>query len=78
VLDSFNDFARIMTEKKKFSHLAQELTQYDYTGWVKGIQHSGYASSKKWGSQVLSIIEKYQLNTFDEKPDSTELAQNIQ
>lgn len=78
VLDSFQDFARIMTQRKQFSHLAAELTQYDYIAWVKGIQHSGYASSKKWGADVLSIINKYKLNTFDGKRDSVELAQNPQ
>jgi len=69
ILDSFADFARIMTERKQFSHLAQELTQYDYEKWVKGIQHSGYASSRKWGAQVLGIIRKYNLNDLDGTPE---------
>jgi flagellum-specific peptidoglycan hydrolase FlgJ len=68
-MDSFQDFARIMTERKQFSHLAGSLNHYDYLGWVKGIQHSGYASSRKWGAQVLGLIKKYQLNTYDEKPE---------
>ncbi|OKS89031.1 glucosaminidase domain-containing protein [Mucilaginibacter polytrichastri] len=68
-MDSFQDFARIMTERKQFSHLAGNLNHYDYLGWVKGIQRSGYASSKKWGAQVLGLIKKYQLNTYDEKPE---------
>jgi len=76
VLDSFEDFARIMTERKQFSHLAENLSQYDYKGWVKGIQRAGYASSKTWGSQVLAIIKKYKLYSFDAKPDSAELTQN--
>lgn len=68
VLESFQDFARIMTERKQFSHLADALTHYDYTGWAKGIQHSGYASSRKWAAQVLGIIKKYDLNDLDENP----------
>ena len=64
-MDSFEDFARIMTERKQFSHLTEELTHYDYLGWAKGIQHSGYCSSHKWASQVLTIIRKYQLNLYD-------------
>ena len=77
VLDSFDDFARIMTERKQFSHLADELTHYDYAGWAKGIQHSGYCSSHKWASQVLFLIHKYQLNLLDENPDNTaQLASN--
>ncbi len=80
ILDSFEDFARIMTERKQFSHLAEELTQYDYEKWVKGIQHSGYASSRKWGVQVLAIIHKYHLNDLDNTPDEEQpkLAQNNQ
>jgi flagellum-specific peptidoglycan hydrolase FlgJ len=74
VLDSFQDFARIMTEKKKFAHLPLQLSSSDYLGWVKGIEHAGYASSKKWGKQVLALIQKYDLHSYDAKPDSTEFA----
>src|SRR6202012_5371137 len=35
VMDSFQDFARIMTEREQFSHLAETLTHYDYTAWAK-------------------------------------------
>ena len=79
VMDSFQDFARIMTERKQFSHLSESLTHYDYINWAKGIQRSGYCSSHKWASQVLAIIHKYQLNTFDENPeDQSRLAANKQ
>ncbi len=67
ILESFADFARIMTERKQFSHLAKNLTPNDYEKWVKGIQRAGYASSKKWGSQVLGIIRKYRLNDLDQQ-----------
>ena len=82
-MDSFQDFARIMTERKQFSHLADELTHYDYLGWAKGIQRSGYASSHKWASQVLGMIKKYQLNMLSTKsPTDTDrnrqLAKNEQ
>ncbi|MGZ3756612.1 MAG: glucosaminidase domain-containing protein [Mucilaginibacter sp.] len=80
ILDSFEDFARIITQRKKFSHLAEELTQYDYEKWVKGIQRSGYASSRKWGAQVLGIIRKYKLDDLDKTPDPEpeQLAENKQ
>ncbi len=74
VFDSFQDFARIMTERKQFSHLAESLSHYDYQNWVKGIQHSGYASSHVWGSQVLGLIHKYGLHAYDESPDSVKVA----
>jgi flagellum-specific peptidoglycan hydrolase FlgJ len=72
VTESFEDFARIMTERKQFSHLADQLTQYDYVAWAKGIQRSGYASSRKWASQVLGLINKYNLHDLDSsQPDAT-------
>ncbi len=69
VMDSFQDFARIMTERKQFSHLTEKFSHYDYEGWAKGIQRSGYCSSRKWASQVMRLIRKYQLNAFDENPE---------
>jgi flagellum-specific peptidoglycan hydrolase FlgJ len=79
VMDSFQDFARIMTERKQFSHLTETLTHYDYLNWAKGIQNNGYCSSHKWASQVLAIIRKYQLNAFDENPeDQKQLASAAQ
>jgi flagellum-specific peptidoglycan hydrolase FlgJ len=68
VLESFQDFARIMTERKQFSHLADEFTHYQYKGWALGIQHNGYCSSHKWAAQVMSIISKYHLDALDENP----------
>jgi len=68
--ESFEDFARVITERKKFAGLSDRFTHYDYLGWVHGIQKAGYASSSKWGKQVLSLITKYQLNSLDENPDT--------
>jgi flagellum-specific peptidoglycan hydrolase FlgJ len=69
ILDSYADFARIITGRKQAHSFLSDLTQYDYEKWVKGIQRSGYAASHKWGSQVLAIIRKYNLNDLDGKPD---------
>jgi flagellum-specific peptidoglycan hydrolase FlgJ len=68
VYDSFQDFARIMTERREFSGMTLSLTHFDYEGWAHGIQNRGYCSSHKWASQVLGIIKKYQLYSFDENP----------
>jgi flagellum-specific peptidoglycan hydrolase FlgJ len=74
VLDSFQDFARVMTERKQFSHLADKFTQYDYKGWARGIQRSGYCSSKKWAAQVMAIINRYDLDELDKTPEPTATA----
>jgi flagellum-specific peptidoglycan hydrolase FlgJ len=77
VYDSFQDFANIMTERSEFSNLSLNLTHFDYEGWAHGIQKHGYASDRHWAKIVLSIIDKYKLYLFDEKPaDSTQFAQD--
>jgi flagellum-specific peptidoglycan hydrolase FlgJ len=76
VYDSFQDFARIMTERSEFSGLADKFTHFDYTGWAHGIQKHGYASSHKWSAQVLDLIKKYQLYNFDENPAAKENTAN--
>jgi flagellum-specific peptidoglycan hydrolase FlgJ len=76
VYDSFQDFARIMTERSEFSDLIAKLNHFDYNNWAHGIQNHGYASDPKWAKGVLRIINKYQLYNFDENPENeTQLAQ---
>jgi flagellum-specific peptidoglycan hydrolase FlgJ len=81
ILESFDDFARIITHRQELGRISDQLTRYDYEKWVKGIQRSGYASSRKWASQVLGIIRKYQLNDLDQTPEpatqTTAEAQNL-
>src|ERR1700761_8233843 len=35
ILESFDDFARIITERKELGRLAADISQYDYEKWVK-------------------------------------------
>ncbi|WP_448701819.1 glucosaminidase domain-containing protein [Mucilaginibacter sp. AW1-3] len=76
VMESFEDFARIMTQRKQFSQLAERLSNVDYKGWAKGIQKAGYCSSHTWSRDVLAIIKRYQLNAFDLSPSTTDAAVN--
>ncbi|RZA00151.1 MAG: hemagglutinin [Sphingobacteriaceae bacterium] len=80
VMESFQDFARIMTERKQFSHLNDKFTSTDYKSWARGIQRAGYCTSKTWASQVMGIIKKYGLNELDEtpaaQPQPQQLAEN--
>lgn len=78
IMDSFADFARIITLRRDRGAISAELTETDYEKWVKGIQRSGYASSKKWGAQVLAIIRKYELNELDAAKPNPQLAQTVE
>jgi flagellum-specific peptidoglycan hydrolase FlgJ len=37
----------------------------DYKHWANELQRCGYATSKKYAQNLISIIEKYKLNRFD-------------
>lgn len=65
VTASFNDFARMITQKKKFCELAQKYSRWDFEGWAHAIQHCGYAADRRWAKGVLACINKYQLFQFD-------------
>ena len=79
IMDSFADFARIITQRRDRGAISSELTETEYEKWVKGIQRSGYASSKKWGAQVLAIIRKYDLNQLDNEAKPTpQMAQTVE
>lgn len=68
ILESFQDFANNILRRQQNGHMSAELPLADYEKWVHGIAKSGYASSKKWSADVLSIIRKYSLNDLDSMP----------
>ena len=37
-----------------------------YKGWTNGLQNSDYASNKKYASSLQSIIEKNNLQKYDQ------------
>lgn len=39
---------------------------FGYKQWAKGLAQRGYSSDRKYGDKLISVIEKYQLNLYDE------------
>jgi hypothetical protein len=67
--ESYDNFVEILQNNTSFNKLFDQHDQYDYAGWARGIQRGGYASSRRWASQVIAIIDKYELYQLDERPD---------
>ncbi len=79
IFDSFADFARVITQRRDRGAISSELTATEYEKWVKSIQRSGYASSKKWAAQVLAIIRKHDLDELDKQPaQKPQIAQSVE
>ncbi|RZJ19894.1 MAG: LysM peptidoglycan-binding domain-containing protein, partial [Acinetobacter sp.] len=66
---SYNHFVAFLHSRSYFDVLFSKYDQYDFKNWAKGIQHGGYAHSRTWSSQVIALINKYQLYLYDERPD---------
>ncbi|WP_443945167.1 glucosaminidase domain-containing protein [Pedobacter sp. AW1-32] len=67
--ESYSHFVEIMETRAPFNNLFEKYDQYDYQGWARGIQRSGYAQSRTWANQVIAIVKKYDLYQFDERPE---------
>ena len=79
IMESFADFARVITKRREKGTISAQMATTEYEKWVRSIARSGYAGSKTWGSKVLAIIRKYDLNTLDEnKPETPQLAQAVE
>lgn len=70
--ESYSHFVEIMETRSPFNNLFEKYDQYDYKGWARGIQRSGYAHSRSWASQVVALVKKYELYNYDERPENYE------
>jgi len=62
--DSFRDHSRFL-KRKNYVHLF-ELDISDYKGWCRGLKKAGYATNPNYPSVLIGIIEKYNLEQYDE------------
>ena len=44
-----------------------ELEPTDYVSWAKGLKKCGYATNPKYADQLIEIIERYELNQYDDE-----------
>ena len=65
--DSFRDHSEFL-KKKNYSALF-ELNKNDYKGWAYGLKKAGYATNPKYPVLLINIIEKYNLDKYDQ-PES--------
>ena len=54
-----------LTQRPFYTDLFK-LDIYDYENWAKGLQKAGYATDPRYTQKLIAIIERYQLNNFDQ------------
>ncbi|MBT5353708.1 MAG: hypothetical protein HOL56_01295 [Flavobacteriales bacterium] len=66
VQQSYRDHSEFLTKHSRYSPLF-ELDITDYKGWAKGLKKAGYATSPTYAEKLISIIERYNLQEFDQE-----------
>lgn len=61
--DSFEDHS-LFLKGKRYSQLF-ELDPTDYVGWARGLKKCGYATNPHYADILITIIERYALNSYD-------------
>lgn len=62
--DSFRDHSNFL-KKKNYARLF-ELDKNDYRGWAAGLKQCGYATNPKYADLLIGVIEKYNLDQYDQ------------
>jgi len=66
VQQSYRDHSEFLTTHSRYSSLF-ELEITDYKGWAKGLKKAGYATSATYAENLISVIERYNLQQYDQE-----------
>ena len=64
--ESYKDHALFLTSRSRYASLF-DLGKGDYKAWAKGLKSAGYATDPKYPEKLIGIIERYQLNQYDDQ-----------
>lgn len=61
---SFRDHSLFLSGRSRYASLFN-LDKDDYKGWARGLKKAGYATDPKYPDKLISIIERYSLDDYD-------------
>lgn len=64
VRDSYEDHSKFLVNRQRYAFLFK-LKKDDYKGWAKGLRKAGYAEDKAYPTKLISLIERYGLDKYD-------------
>lgn len=65
VATSYRDHSEFLAGRSRYISLFR-LKIDDYKGWAKGLKRAGYATDPRYPKKLISYIEKYNLDKYDE------------
>ncbi len=63
--ESYEDHSKFLAYRKYYTNLFT-LDMKDYKAWAHGLKKAGYATNPRYAYILISKIEKYRLNEFDD------------
>jgi LysM repeat protein len=74
--ESYKDHSDFLKTSPRYASLF-ELNPTDYKGWAYGLKKAGYATNPKYPQIVISNIEKYNLQQYDDANFVTKVPKGI-
>ncbi|SVD24575.1 uncharacterized protein METZ01_LOCUS377429, partial [marine metagenome] len=62
--ESYRDHSLFLIERERYISLFK-LSSTNYRAWAKGLKKAGYATNPKYSSLIIDLIEKYNLQQYD-------------
>jgi len=63
---SFKDHALFLTGRSRYAKLFG-FSKDDYKAWARGLRAAGYATDPKYPDKLISYIERYNLDQYDDQ-----------
>lgn len=74
--ESYNDHSLFLANRPRYSILFK-FPKNDYSAWAKGLKEAGYATDVNYPSKLIGLIERYQLNKYDDEVLNNDLNELI-
>lgn len=71
-MDSYRDHSNYLYTSPRYASLFK-LEPTDYKGWAYGLKRAGYATNPRYPQILISNIEKYNLQQYNEPSDGTRI-----
>ena len=63
---SYRDHSLFLRNRNRYAFLFR-LGKKDYHAWARGLKKAGYATDPKYPSKLIKLIERFDLNQYDQK-----------
>ena len=64
--ESYNDHSLFLVNRPRYA-LLFTFQKGDYSAWAQGLKEAGYATDVHYPSKLIGLIERYQLNKYDDE-----------